>query len=361
MPAGESPRYLAPQPVRLLANPELCGLLERLGLKTLGAFVQLPAPDVLARFGSQGLSAHRRASGTEEHLVNPRIGRPELELHEDLDPPTARCDVAVFAGKGLADRMAEALQVHGLACTKVAIEAVTEDGQTLTRTWRLDGGFSPGAIAQRVRWQLDGWLTGTAQGPPRGPLVRLGLIPQELTADRGVQLSFWGGRTEPGRRAAQGVARLQGLLGPQAVMVAEYRGGRGPAERFRLVPAGSVDLLNRSIAPPSAGEAPWPGSLPAPSPALVFSERHRVGILDGRGNRLQVRNGHLSSQPAQMALEGGRRLPVIQWAGPWPVHERWWDPATCRRLVRMQVLCADHSAYLVAFEDQSWWLEASYD
>lgn len=376
--AGTSPEFLAPQPVALLGRPDLADLLRRLGLKTLGAFAAIPHADVLGRFGYDGVEAHRQAAGADIHRFVPRDNRMMMELSEELDPPTDRSDIAVFAGKGLADRLAGQLESEGLACNKVVIEATTEDGQTFSRTWRLDGGFSPGAIAQRMRWQLDGWLTaggdagagaasgrsgaatGSSNSPPGSALARITIVPEEVTAHPGVQLSFWGGQTEPGRRAARGIARLQGLLGPEAVVVPEYKGGRGPDDKFRLVPADAVDLLNRSAVPEFLAEAPWPGNVPAPSPALVFSDRKGVGVLDGAGKALGVDGDRLSASPTTVTL-GARRLQVTGWAGPWPVNERWWDPKASRRLVRMQVACADNNAYLVAFEEGRWWLEAAYD
>ncbi len=361
VPAGESTEFLAPQPVSLLGRPDLSDLLRRLGLKTLGAFAGLPTADVLARFGHDGIEAHRRAAGVDQHRFVPRASRPVTELSEELDPPTVRSDIVVFAGKGLADRLAGQLEAEGLACNKVVIEATTEDGQTFSRTWRLDGGFSPGAIAQRMRWQLDGWLSGSGDRPPGSALAKIAIVPEEVTAHGGVQLSFWGGQTEPGRRAARGIARLQGLLGPEAVVVPEYRGGRGPNDRFRLVPADAVDLLNRSATPEFMAAAPWPGHLPTPSPALVFSDRVGVGVLDGNGKNLGVDDDRLTARPACVALGGGHRLDVIGWAGPWPVNERWWDPKASRRLVRLQIVCANNNAYLVSFEKGRWWLEAAYD
>ena len=359
--AGASAAFLAPQPVSLLGRPELCDLLGRLGLKTLGAFAALPSADVLARFGHDGVEAHRRAAGIDAHRFVPRDTRAVVELSEELDPPTDRSDIAVFAGKGLADRLAGQLEAEGLACNKVVIEAATEDGQTFSRTWRLDGGFSPGAIAQRMRWQLEGWLSGSGERPPGSGLAKITIVPEEVTAHGGVQLSFWGGQTEPGRRAVRGIARLQGLLGPEAVVVPEYRGGRGPDEKFRLVPADSVDLLHRAATPDFLAEAPWPGHLPTPLPAMVFSDRKGVEVLDGNGRTLAVEGDRLAAPPACLTLGAGRRLEVTGWAGPWPVNERWWDPKAGRRLVRMQVACAGSSAYLVAFEHGRWWLEAAYD
>jgi protein ImuB len=51
---------------------------------------------------------------------------------------------------------------------------------------------------------------------------------------------------------------------------------------------------------------------------------------------------------------------IAAWAGPWPVDERWWDPATHRRLVRLQVTTAE-AARLLRLVDGRWWVEATYD
>lgn len=360
VPEGRSAEFLAPLPVALIERPELSDLLYRLGIKTLGAFAGLPKAGVLGRFGRDGLAAHRQAAGIDEHRMNLRAHRQVLELREELDPPAERSDMVVFAGKRLADELSDYLEVKGLACGKVVIEAVTEDGRTMSRAWRLEEGFSAGTIAERVRWQMEGWLSGSADLPPGSGLVRLILVPEEIRADRGVQLSFWGGQIEPGRRAVRGLARLEGLLSPEEVTVAEFKGGRSPGDRFRLVPAGSVDLLDRSVVSEHLPDAPWPGVIPPPSPALVFSDRQMVEVLSSSGSAMRVQEDRLSDHPAYLALDGGRRLRVTGWAGPWPVHERWWDTAVHRRLARLQVACSDGSAHLVAYEQGRWWLEGSY-
>src|SRR5207247_687602 len=80
------------------------------------------------------------------------------------------------------------------------------------------------ALADRVRWQLDGWLTTTWADRPTGGIALLRLVPDEVVPDDGRQLGFWGGAREADERAARAVARLQGLLGPDAVAVPEQRG-----------------------------------------------------------------------------------------------------------------------------------------
>jgi protein ImuB len=91
-------------------------------------------------------------------------------------------------------------------------------------------------MTERVRWQLDGWLTGRTGRLP-GALTHLVLVPDEVVPDRGRQLGFWGEETETEQRAARALARIQGLLGPEAVRTARLRGGRDPADRVALTPA----------------------------------------------------------------------------------------------------------------------------
>ncbi|MGH9037120.1 MAG: DNA polymerase Y family protein, partial [Acidimicrobiia bacterium] len=151
VPAQGSPAFLAPWPVGVLdprgsggvsrgpgdgAVADLAGLLVRLGLRTLGDFAALPPASVLGRFGPAGLAAHRQARGEEEHPVATRVPAPELEVVHEFDPPTPRVDVAVFAGRALAERLGSALAGDGLACTRVRVEAETEHGERLVRRWR---------------------------------------------------------------------------------------------------------------------------------------------------------------------------------------------------------------------------------
>ena len=66
------------------------------------------------------------------------------------------------------------------------------------------------------------------------------------------------------------------LLGPDAVRVPEWCGGRGPGEQVRLVPAGVVDLTSdRPSSHPEWRSEPWPGSLPAPSPEALIGRESR--------------------------------------------------------------------------------------
>lgn len=356
VPRGETPAYLAPFPVSTLERPDLVDLLERLGLRTLGDFADLPPAAVLARFGPAGSVAHRLARGLDERPLATRTPPPDLVVTLELDPPVERVDAAAFAARTLAARLHDELSSRALMCTRVAIEAETEHGARFERVWRHDGALTPGAMAERVRWQLDGWLNGTSRAPrPTAGIALLRLVPEEVHPDDGRQLGFWGGETAADERGLRAVARVQGLLGPDAVVGAVVGGGRGPAEQVQLVAWGDAREPARPAGPP------WPGRVPPPSPATVHADPIPAEVVDASGSLLGVTGrALLTAAPARLRVDGGPWADIKGWAGPWPVDERWWDPRAHRRHARFQVLAGD-TAHLVAVEGGRWWVEATYD
>jgi len=112
----------------------------------------------------------------------------------------------------------------------------------------------------------------------------------------------------------------------------------------------------------AAGEVPpWPGRIPGPPPAVVHPDREPAEVVDAVGAPVVVSGrGLASAPPARVAWAAGT-LEVAGWAGPWPVEERWWDPAAATRLARIQVTGRGGTALLLACEQGRWWLEATYD
>jgi protein ImuB len=364
---GETPVFLSEYPVDVLERPDLCDLLHRLGIRTLGAFAALPSTSVLARFGADGLCAHRLASGADERPLAARIPPPELAVATELDPPAERVETAVFAARGLAHQLCDELSARGLAVSCLRVEAETEHGETLVRRWRLEGA-TPLALAERVRWQLDGWLSDANPHAPTAGLTLLRLAPEEVLPDEGRQLGFWGGDRALDDRAARALLHVQGLLGPEAVTTAVPTGGRGPAEQVQLVPwgdappsvlCGSTPAIGRQIR--KEREA-WPGRVPTPSPAAVYVNPTRAEVVDANNEPVSVSGrGSASAEPKRISVDGGQWTEITAWAGPWLVDEHWWDPDAHRRRARWQVVTADGTAHLLAVEGGRWSVEATYD
>jgi protein ImuB len=351
---GATREFLAPLPLDCLEAPALVEVLWQLGLRSLGDFAALPEADVLARFGTEAARRHRLAQGIEDRLLDTRPPAPDLAVSIELEPPVERVDQAAFAAKSLADQLHERLTGRGEACTRLAIEAETEHGEVLLRLWRHEGVLSPAAMADRVRWQLEGWLAAPVASRPTGGLSRLTLAPDDVVAARGRQLGFWGGETQAAERAARAASHVAGLLSPECVTIPQRRGGRGPAEQFELIPVAAVDLTERPALAPLG--APWPGRLPV-TPATVLPEPVllRVEGSDGESVRVSGR-GQVNVAPGR--VDG---TAVVAWAGPWPLEERWWDPAGGRRQARFQVVLADGSAHLLIVEGGKWWRAGTYD
>jgi protein ImuB len=364
----DSATYLAPLPLSSLDRPELTGVLERLGLHRLGDLAALPAADVLGRFGTDGLEAHRLARGLDPRPPATRPPPADLVVATEIDPPAEEVAPAAFVARGLADELHRRLDHRGSACTRVVVTAETEHGERSERVWRHEGLLTAGAVADRVRWQLEGWVNAPVRRRPTAGISRLEIRPDEVVAADGRQLRFWGGDTRAAERAARAVARVQGLLGGEAVYVPEYAGGREPGEQLRLVPAGAVDgpagaVDGRSVLPEtgSAPAAPWPGRLPNPSPATVHPEPVPVEVLDRLGRPVVV-DGRCepTAIPARLRV-AGRDRGITSWAGPWPVDERWWDVERHSRRARFQVISDDGIARLVVLERGRWAVTATYD
>ncbi|GLY93442.1 DNA polymerase Y family protein [Actinoplanes sp. NBRC 103695] len=281
---GRTREFLSGVAVEALDRPELTDLLRRLGVTTLGEFAALPPSDVLTRFGFDGALAHRLAAGFDHRPLAVRRPPPDLDVSETYDEPLERVDVAAFAGRVLAERLHDVLAAHGLACTRLGIEAVTADGQELHRVWRHDGTLTAAAIAERVRWQLDGWLTGARRGATNRPtagLVRLRLIPDGVLVHLGLQPGLWGDAGAERERAHRALSRIQGLLGPEAVMTAIRTGGRSADDQISLIPWGDERTPPRATA---THRDPYPGLTTIPVAAVTpdpipFPQTARLAVV----------------------------------------------------------------------------------
>jgi protein ImuB len=393
---GGSRKFLAPLHIAEIGSdqPGLVDLLRRLGIRTLGDFAALPSKVVATRFGAAALLAHRAACGLEERPPGRRNPPPDLTVTENLDPPVDRVDAAAFVARALAERLHARLARLGLACTRLGISARTEPSGTdgeyteLYRVWRCAEPLTPAGIADRVRWQLDGWLSGARHQRPASGVEILSLYPEEVVSAGGLQLDLIDSTTgEADARADRALVRVQGMLGPDAVLIGVPGGGRDVRDRVTFVSWG--EQRQPALDP----HPPWPGRIPAPSPSLIPEVPWPVTVLDAGGRPVEItERGDVTDAPCQVLVAGGRPRTVCGWAGPWPVEERWWAAlpahqdtiprrsreafsgrsAPSRAVIRMQVvLAADLSqssaeptdreeALLLAHEDGHWWAQGAY-
>jgi protein ImuB len=269
----------------------------------------------------------------------------------------------------------------------VRVEAETEHGERLARAWRLSGGngarggpggagSSPGSaiLADRVRGQLEAWVSRD-EGPGRADVGRsadddlvtsgltlLRLVPEEVVLAGRSQLGLWGGDRAAAERAGRALVRLQSLLGPESVTTPVLQGGRTPDEQIAWIPWGDDPPPRPDQSRPPEGAA-WPGAVPPPAPAIVFTPARPAELLDAEGRPVTVSGrGEASAAPERLnspALPRGGG-PVEAWAGPWLQDLRWWDPQARRRRALWQIIAAG-AGCLVSVEAGAAHLEAVYD
>lgn len=339
----DTAHFLAGLDIDTLGAAELSQTFRWLGVATLGDLARLPREAVASRFGSLGLGAHRLAAG-EDRLLHPRPIPPGHEV-ESLhhDDPLTTADQVAFVSRALAVRMMNGLE--GVAPFRVLVEVEAGDGTVRQRVWRSLDPFTDHSLAERVWWQLQAWMA-TPGGVPDG-VTRIRLDPSDLS-DEGRQLALleqvgtdgdsWQ-EVDTGRHDAErALSRAQALVGPDAVLQAESRGGRMPHEQIVWYPWGDRP-------PESAEEAPWPGSLPAPTPALISPRPPQLEVEWDGGMPVRVRLGT-------------RWEPVLTWTGPWRMLGRWWKgeaPADRYQIVTSAgaVLCLvrEGKAYLAGVYD----------
>ena len=361
---GRSAEYLTGRDVRDLVHVattrdsrarmvDLVDLFRRLGLGTMGELARLRPSQVGPRFGALGLQAHRLARGLDAQPPQVRRSEPDITVQADLDPPAHRIDAAAFAARRLAEELQTVMVRRGVVCARLRVRARTEDGGALERTWRLDGGaLTAGELTDRVRWQLEGWLSGRSGERPSAPLVVLELTAEEVSPAAVASDGLWGRMGRGQAQAGRAALRVQGLIGADAVLTPVLQGGRSPRDRVRLVSWGDEPVALRNP------KAPWPGQIPSPLPATVPAAPVPARVLDDDGRAVVVADrGVLHGMPARVEVNR-RRYEVTGWAGPWPVHERWWAGGRPRTYV--QVVCGQ-TALLLAGEGESWWVEGVYD
>ncbi|MCS0498293.1 DNA polymerase Y family protein [Protaetiibacter mangrovi] len=348
VPAGGTPAFLAPLPVSALGDPELASLLPRLGIRTLGAFTALSETDVAARFGPLGARLHALARGSDARPATPRIPPRDIDAVVDFEPGLTRVDEVAFGVRAACDDFVRALLGERLVCTALRVEFTAEGGEHDERVWLHPRSFTAAEVVDRVRWQLQAVET------LRSPVVRVRVSPEAVDPVSTHEAGLWG--TGPDERVHSVLSRVQGMVGHRGVLTPQLAGGRRPADRQTLVPWGDRAVVARQRA------HPWPGALPDPPPTTVYEMPRPLRVEDARGRPVTIDDrGRVSAAPAVIVSQGGTRRDLTAWAGPWPLEERWWDPATARAAHRVQAVDASGCAWLLVLDGEGWWAEGRYD
>ncbi|MXZ70174.1 MAG: DNA polymerase Y family protein [Acidobacteria bacterium] len=274
---------------RLGLDRALIDSLEKLGVRTVSAFLELPAEGVRRRFGPDAHLLHRRASGDLNPPLQPiRSPEPLLARH-DFDQPESDVTRLLFAAKRLVDRL--------LAAAVERREMLVE----LTLHLRLDGSFTgTELLAGGVRTEVVRPAAPTLDIAQLMTLVRLRF--ESIALERGVVDLRVAGRSvrtaavqeglfveRPPRdlsAANRALARVRARFGDAAVARARLAEGHLPEARFAWEPVHTIPL-----------------------PASVMVRRGSAGARDD------------TAPPVSAAVAVGRDVPMVRrvYANPHPL------------------------------------------
>ena len=346
VPAGGSRSFLASQPVGMLTAEVSLGCdrdtvdnLADLGIRTLGQLADVGEKAVVTRFGQAGRRCFTIACGLPDRRIRTVQLPQSLAVTTHCEEPVTRIDTAAFLARSLAVQLMETLARHQFLCSHLKVQAVI-GGETCERVWRTNEALTEQMVADRVRWQLEGWWTGG--------LTELTVDPVSVYEPQNEQL--WGEHRN--QKMQQVIARVQSLLGVDSVLTPIPCGGRSPVERVELVPYGEERDPTRPV------EGRWWGAILPPYPASRPSPDHPaagVVLVDTHGQPVRVdAEGLLTAAPIGLGWGSGKYV-VDGWAGPWPVGYQ----------ARMQVVGHEpHDdtphAWLLVFDGRRWQVEAIY-
>ena len=308
---------------RLGFEPRLRDTLAKLGIHTLGGFLDLPPQGIRRRFGAEAFELYQLARDELWRPLRAQIPDDPVADRVHFDQPIRNRDRLLAATSRLLGPLLERVQEQGWELAALECELVFDPAPGKTESTRTTERLRPARpttndaqILELVRLRFE------ATRFPTG-VVELGLLIEPVSADRG-QSQLFEERSQRDLDAAnRALAQLRAEFGDPAVTVARLRDGHLPEARFQWQP------LDR---------------LEAPRPRQV-KMRPLVRRIFTRPQPLPHRGRH---EPDGWLIKGLEGRAVEETVGPFVISGGWW-----RRDV--------HREYHFARTQAGTWLWIYYD
>lgn len=285
---------------RLTLAPAVRDMLARLGVTTVGQFVDLPVEGLESRFGGEVTRLHRSASGDLRPPLQAELPRPPVLARHALDYAETDVMRLMLVVERLLPQVMRELAGRARALCQVEVGLRFDSrGDHIERIRPAAPTLDAGQVAELIRLRL-----GAAGRLPEGVVEVIVLARESEATPRQLELFA----RQPRRDLAAGdraLARVRAELGNDAVIRAELREGHLPEASFRFEP---FDTLRVAV-PRGAGD----GRL--------------VRRIHDRPQALPPRPRH---EPDGWMLRGLDQGPVINVFGPYVVSGGWWRRAQHR-------------------------------
>jgi len=353
LPLAEEQLRVRALPVALLGlSEEHREVLARLGVTTIGAFLDLPAGGLVRRFGEELGRLRRALLGDDPTPLAPHGAPPSYDVIVDVEPPDHDATRLLFlARRALAPLLAR-LAAAGLALAAVRL---TLETRSTRRSAGADAeeGAGQGRSAGAAPAPAPGMDSSTCRLEPATPtlddrllsdLLRLHLDRVRLTEPVETivlrpetapaspeQLALFAGRARQDAAAvSRAIARVRAAYGPESVVRARLTDTHVPESAWRWEPLARVVAAEVAKGPP--GRRP-PTEPPATVVRAVLPRARPIGPpVPGSGRRPGMGSTprrRLRTAPEDASAGGTLAGPPPDThrvlAGPHLVEGGWWE------------------------------------
>jgi protein ImuB len=229
-PADERARAARVPLSRLFLQPDVRDTLEKLGITTLGGFLELPANGVHTRFGEDAHHLHREGNGDLSTPLRPAPPPQPVDACVHFDDPENNLERLLTVLERELRALARVLDERGRALSAVAIQLAFDDGtKTAERLQPASPTLDLAQIVELLRLRLAAVLSAHADA--RG-VTGFQLECEGAAADHTQGELFASSRARDSAAAARAIARVRAELGDDAVVRAVLRDGHLPEARF---------------------------------------------------------------------------------------------------------------------------------
>jgi protein ImuB len=321
-------------------------LFKRWGLHTLGDLAALPADELSARLGQDGVSWQKWARGEDVRPMVPAAADVPFEESLDLEWPIEDLEPLSFIFARLFEPLCERLERHdrGAVVLRVRLTLVTRT--THERSLQLPAPMRDARVLRTLA------LLDLESNPPPAAIDRVA-VAVDVTEGRVLQFGLFA-RALPAERLATLVARLGALMGTTRVgapaLVDSYRPGAFAMTAFAPPPSsvsgGRTEESTTRRLPMAIRR------FRSPIPARVTLERGRPVrvVTDRRG------------------FSGGK---VARAEGPWRSSGDWWiggagrihQPRSPWNCDEWDVVLSDGAMYRIsdARDEGGWFMDGMVD
>jgi protein ImuB len=331
---------LDPLPAQVIADAGFAGhaailaTLQLWGLTTLGDFRRLPRQETAERMGPAAMHLHDTLNHKTQRPL--RLFRVPEAFAQNIhfEHPIESLEALLFQANRILQELCSRLRCQYLAAASVRFQLDFETIEPYTRTLVLpEPSVSPAVILRPLHAVFETLRLAE-------PVVRLDLE-LEATQPGAGQREYLGRQIDQPERWADTLSRLEALLGPGRVGIAQVESSHRP-DAFQVHPL--------SASPAAPAET---ASLPAtPLPLRRFRPPMPVAVAtSGEG---------LHPRPLAL-LSGPHPGPITKRRGPYPMSGDWWNPQSVWQRLEWDIEMENHHLLRLAFlPPDQWQLEGRY-